>query len=122
MRRLGQLEASLMTVVWRLREPVTVRMILDALDRDPPPAYTTVITVLERLRAKGWLRRERFGRSFRYVAARSAAAYSAELMGDVLAGSEDRGAALQRFAGRLTADEIAELRRALDDRNGADHS
>ncbi|TDO48460.1 putative transcriptional regulator [Kribbella sp. VKM Ac-2527] len=116
MRRLGELEAGVMVAVWKHDEPVTVRTILDELDRDPAPAYTTVITIVERLRAKGWLRRERVGRSFQYAAVRTAATYTAELMGDVLESSADRGAALQRFAGRLSVEEIADLRAALDER------
>jgi predicted transcriptional regulator len=52
MRRLGELEAGVMAAVWSHDVPVTVRTILDALDRDPAPTYTTVITVVERLRAR----------------------------------------------------------------------
>jgi Fe2+ or Zn2+ uptake regulation protein len=62
MRREGELEAAVTAAIWKHDEPVTVHTILDELDRDPAPAYPTVITVVERLRAKGWLRRQRVGR------------------------------------------------------------
>jgi predicted transcriptional regulator len=116
MRRLGDLEAAVMTAVWKHGEPVTVHTIIADLGREPVPAYTTVITIVERLRAKGWLERQRVGRSYQYTSIRTAEVYTAELMNHVLDDSTDRGVALQRFAGRLTFDEITELRAALDER------
>jgi predicted transcriptional regulator len=116
MRAFGDLKAAIMQVVWHAGGPVTVRTITDALHDERPLAYTTVITVTERLRAKGWLRRSRVGRSYQYTAERPADDYTARLMGDVLDGSTDRSAALMRFAGKLDEDEVAALRAALDDR------
>ncbi|MGC4939841.1 BlaI/MecI/CopY family transcriptional regulator [Kribbella sp. DT2] len=116
MRAFGDLEAAIMQVVWSQDAPVTVRTITDALNTDRQLAYTTVITVTERLRTKGWLRRTRVGRSFEYAAERSADAYTAQLMDDALAASADRSTALMRFAGTLDHDEVAALRAALDNR------
>ena len=57
-----------MAVLWRAKEPLSVREVLDRLNasRKPPLAYTTAMTVLARLAEKGVLRREQVGRGFRY--------------------------------------------------------
>ena len=102
-----------MAAVWARDAPVTVHQILDDLTPAKPVAYTTVITVVERLRAKGWLRRERDGRSYRYFATQSEHEYVAHLMGAALGESGDRSAALLSFAGQLDPDDALALRRAL---------
>ncbi|MEW1550048.1 BlaI/MecI/CopY family transcriptional regulator [Streptomyces tsukubensis] len=113
MGALGELEAEIMGLVWRNGEPLSVRSLTDALNARRPLAYTTVMTVTERLRAKGWLTREKDGRSYRYSAVRSAEDYTAELMEQALDTSADRTGALLRFVDRLDAAEAAALRDAL---------
>jgi predicted transcriptional regulator len=53
------------------RGPITVREVTDALarEREHPPAYTTVMTIMSRLHERGLLNRDREGRGFRYRAA-----------------------------------------------------
>jgi predicted transcriptional regulator len=65
---LGPLEAEVMRVLWQAGEPLTVRGLLGELNssRRPQLAYTTVMTVMNRLTEKGALRRERRGRGFVY--------------------------------------------------------
>ena len=65
MRRFGELEAVIMDRLWEWERPVLVREMVDALHDDRPLAYTTVMTVMENLYRKGWLRRERDGRAWR---------------------------------------------------------
>jgi predicted transcriptional regulator len=65
---LGTLERQAMDVVWRLGR-ARVRDVLGALDR--AIAYTTVMTVLDRLYKKGMLERQRAGRAYVYSAAAS---------------------------------------------------
>jgi len=113
MRAFGELEAEIMRVVWARTEPVAVQTVVDALGEQRRLAYTTVMTVIERLREKGWLDRVRHGRQYRYFAVRSADDYTAELMGQALDASADRAGALVRFAGQLGAEEAAALRAAL---------
>ncbi|MFG2557263.1 BlaI/MecI/CopY family transcriptional regulator [Streptomyces sp. NPDC048581] len=115
MRAFGELEAEIMRVVWRSAEPIAIQTIVDALGEQRRLAYTTVMTVTERLREKGWLTRVRHGRAYRYSAARTADDYTAALMGQALDASNDRTGALLRFAGQLTADEAAALRAALNE-------
>lgn len=60
-----------MQALWKSREPLTVRAVLDRVNvqREPPLAYTTIMTVLSRLAEKGIVRRHAQGRGFAYEAA-----------------------------------------------------
>src|SRR5258707_6900070 len=114
MRRFGELEAVIMDRLWEWERPVLVREMVDALHDDRPLAYTTVMTVMENLYRKGWLRRERDGRAWRYQPTRSPSSYTAALMSDALATSQDRRTALQPFALQMRPPAAAPLREALD--------
>lgn len=120
MRSFGELEARIMQVVWRRDAPATVHEIAGDLDEGRPIAYTTAITVIERLRSKGWLDRERDGRSYRYRSVRSEEDYAASLMAQALDEVSDRSAALARFSDQLTVAEADALRAALDGHHAAD--
>jgi predicted transcriptional regulator len=91
---------------------VTVREVAEALD-GRELAYTTVMTVLDRLAGKGMVQREREGRAWRYRAAASREAYIARLMLDALDLGGSRDAALVRFARSVTGTEADVLRAAL---------
>lgn len=54
---LGELEAEIMEIVWRLKT-VSVRAVLNRLKRRRKVAYTTVMTVMSRLAEKGILKRK----------------------------------------------------------------
>ncbi len=78
-------------------------------------AYTTVMTVLDRLARKDVVVRERDGRAFRYSPRRTRAEMTAELMHEALGVTgADRDQALVSFVGEASADDLAALRRALD--------
>jgi predicted transcriptional regulator len=66
-RQLGNLQAEVMSIFWR-RESATVREVVDELNERRPLAYTTVLTIIGRLRRRGLLAREPAGRgrAFRY--------------------------------------------------------
>ena len=79
-------------------------------------AYTTVMTVLDRLARKDVVVREREGRAFRYAPRRTRAAMTAELMREALDGTgPDRDQALVSFVGEASEADLAALRRALAD-------
>jgi predicted transcriptional regulator len=111
-RGFGELEAAIMEHVWSAGRPVLVREIQQALQ--PERAYNTVWTVVEILYRKGWLTREKEGRAYRYQATASREDYTAGLMGEALAASTDRAAALRRFAEQIGPAEAKELREALE--------
>jgi predicted transcriptional regulator len=56
-----------MSAIWEAESPVSVRVVLNALNgqRDAPLAYTTVMTVMNRLVAKNVL--ARYGQRRRYL-------------------------------------------------------
>jgi len=114
LRGLGELERAIMEVVWAADGPVTGRAVVDELTGDRPLAYTTVLTVMDRLVGKGMLRRQRRGRAHTYRATRSRAAYTAELMASVLGSSDDRPAVLLHFVEQIPPDQAEALRAALD--------
>ena len=60
---LGERELDIMTVLWQHRSG-TVTEVQAALGT--PLAYTTVLTILRNLEAKGFVRREEEGRAHRY--------------------------------------------------------
>src|ERR1700730_13351177 len=114
MRRFGELEAVIMDRLWEWGRPVLVREVVDALRDERRLAYTTVMTVMENLYRKGWLRRERDGRAWRYEPTGSRSGYTAALMSDALATSADHGTALAHFALQMSPHDAALLRQALD--------
>jgi predicted transcriptional regulator len=115
--QLGNLEREVMERVWAAPSPVTVREVHEALtERDL--AYTTVMTVLDRLEKKGVVNRVRDGRAYRYEAAASKEQLVADLMREALdgAGAEaERTAALVRFVDQASPDEAAAIRKALEE-------
>ena len=114
MRRFGELEAVIMERLWERGRPALVREILDDLRGDRDIAYTTVMTVMDNLHRKGWLRRERDGRAWRYEPTGSRSGYTAGLMSDALETSTDRRRALAHFALQMSPHDAAVLRDALD--------
>ncbi|MFD5328777.1 BlaI/MecI/CopY family transcriptional regulator [Streptomyces sp. NPDC127092] len=110
-RQLGELEDAVMTRVWQWNRPVTVREVLEDLQQERSIAYTTVMTVLDNLHQKGWVRREVEGRAYRYTAVSTRAAYSAALMNEAWAQSDNPAAALVAFFGMMSPEQ----REALND-------
>lgn len=97
-----------MDVVWQADSPVSVRLVLDALNerRDKPLAYTTVMTVMSRLVTKNVLARE--GERRRYVYEATATDAAGLAVRDVLRAHGD--AAVAHFVDEARTDP-AVLRR-----------
>ncbi|TFC96685.1 MULTISPECIES: BlaI/MecI/CopY family transcriptional regulator [Cryobacterium] len=121
MSSLGVLERLLMDVLWDSSEPLPATDLRDRLltpaasvARRKPLATTTVLTMLSRLEAKGFVTRDREKRPHRYRAVATRAEHTADLMHEVLGTAPDRQAALARFIGDVTPQEAATLRRLLD--------
>src|SRR5512140_1217110 len=113
MRRFGELEAVVMDRVWERGGPTLVREMVEDLRGDRALAYTTVMTVMDNLYRKGWLRRERDGRAWRYEPTGSRSSYTAELMNDALGTSTDRRTALAQFVLQMSPHDAALLQQAL---------
>lgn len=114
MRRLGELERRVMDVLWDSEsKPLTGREVADQL---PDRAYTTVLTILERLRRKNLVERTADGRTHRFAATDTREAYRAELMLDALGeATANRSAVLVRFAESVSPAEAQVLRQALSE-------
>ena len=66
--RLGRLEAQIMNVVWK-RGSATVHEVKDTLGRGRKPAYSTILTMMRKLEAKGFLEHGVQDRKYVYRAA-----------------------------------------------------
>lgn len=117
-RRLPDSELEVMQAVWRCDTPVSRKAIEAVLLPQHPMALTTLLTLLTRLGEKGFLRIEKAGRSSIYTPLVTEQAY--------LAGQSSRfftklcGGNLSTFAaalcdGGLTAEELEELKRLLEE-------
>ncbi len=110
-------ELDVMAVLWQ-RGPSTVAEVREVLA--DPLAYTTVLTVLRTLEAKGYVAHEDEGKAHRYrpLVARDAAGTSAlgQVLDKIFDGSREMLLAnLVRERG-IDEAEIKRLRRVLDDR------
>lgn len=97
---LGELEAGVLSILWSSGEPLAVRDVLARINRQRPAlAYTTVLTVLDRLYDKGLVTREKEGKAFLYRAAVSRDTWLGEQAAHVLTGTEGppNSAALMAF-------------------------
>ena len=109
-----------MEVLWQTDSALTVRQVSNGLDQREL-AHTTVMTVLDRLAKKGFARRERDGRAWRYRPAATRESYVAELMLTALAQTGDRDAALARFAQSVSGSEAGVLLEALSGHDAEQH-
>ena len=67
----GELEQAVMDILWSRPEPLSVRDVHELIGVDRDLAYTTVMTVLDRLAKKGLAVRNLDGRAWFYRPARS---------------------------------------------------
>lgn len=111
---LGSLESALMKRIWQLGE-TSVRDLHSELSSRL--AYTTVMTTLDRLYKKGWLKRRKEGKAYLYAAAFSEEAYrdrmTQHLIGMALEHRQDSQAVLSRFVDAVS-DSDRELLTRLD--------
>ena len=112
-RPLGELENAVMTRLWQWNRLVTVREVLEDLQQEREIAYTTVMTVMDKLFQKGWLRREQEGRAYRYAPVSTREAYTAALMNDAWETSDNPAAALVHFFGMMSPEQQEALGDAL---------
>lgn len=106
----GELQAQIMTVLWRL-ESGTVEEVRSGLPPRYRAAYTTIQTVLNRLADRRMLARSKDGRMIVYRPVVSEADYVSRSIERTLAGAsvDARQAALARLIGDLDAGELSDL-------------
>jgi predicted transcriptional regulator len=116
-RGAGELAGEVLGILHAAGEPLSPADVRERLCGDL--AYTTVVTILSRLHAKGVLDRARTGRAFRYSPVADESGLAARRMASVLAAEADREAVLARFVSSLSDEDEDALRRMLGDGSGA---
>jgi predicted transcriptional regulator len=110
-------ELDVMSILWRLGS-ATVAEVRDGLDE--PLAYTSVLSALQTLTEKGFVRHEAEGRAYRYfptVAAEAAGGSAiARIREAIFAGSASRLLAQLVQDEGLPRAELERMRRLLDER------
>ena len=112
---LGELQRAVIEIVWELGEP-TVEQVRARLPRRP--AYTTVLTILQKLERGGWLRHRAVGRSYVWRAVRSRRVEGVSALrkfADHVFGGDRRLLFEHLLADEeLSARDLDELRRMID--------
>ena len=114
---MGELEASVMDLLWDGGGWQTPGEIQQALSNEHEVAYTTVTTILVRLADKGRVVRERDGRAFAYRPTKTRAEHAAARMRDALGDGDNRSGALAAFVASLGTKDRDQLRRVLTHRD-----
>src|ERR1700733_2429447 len=119
-RGAGELEAAVLEVLQRGGSALSPGEVRERIGGDL--AYTTVVTILSRLHAKGVLARHKDGRAYRYAPVSDQPGLAARRMARVLDEESDRAAVLARFVSTLSESDEDLLRRMLADPSLADPS
>ena len=116
-RNRGELEADIMSILWQNSTPMTAKEVQAQFTQNVP-AITTLITVLDRMCGKGQVVKDSSGgRSQTFAAAQSRIDHVTSTMNDALQSADDHVAALLLFAGSLSEEDRAFLRKAIDNDN-----
>jgi predicted transcriptional regulator len=110
-RAAGELEAAVLAVLQAAGSALSPAEVRERIGAGL--AYTTVVTILSRLQAKGVLERGKSGRSYRYAPVADQPGLAARRMARVLDGEPDREAVLARFVSTLSDSDEDLLRRML---------
>lgn len=74
-KSLSKLEQQVMEIVW-VHQESSVRNVLEEIKKDKEVAYTTVLTILQRLEEKGFVKKKEVGKMHVYLSKISKEAYS----------------------------------------------
>lgn len=81
--RLGKLELQIMNVVWE-KGKATVHDVKEALGKGRKPAYSTILTMMRKIEAKGYLEHEVENRTYIYRSTISQKDVRHSILGDIL--------------------------------------
>ena len=113
---LSRLELRIMHTLWS-NGPCSIRTLLEAFPRQERLAYTTVQTVVNRLEAKGAIRRvNKVSNAHVFEAAISQASAQHRMLDELVAWFGGKPLPIMTHlieSGRLTDDEVREARKAL---------
>ena len=116
-------ELAILRVLWS-RGPSTVRQVHESLSETRPTGYTTALKLLQIMTEKGLVARDETDRTHVYAPRLTETETQAQLVDDLL-GRAFGGSALklvmQALSGaRATPQELAEIRRLLDGKQGGE--
>ena len=113
---LSRLELRIMQMLWS-NGPSSIRTLLEAFPRQERLAYTTVQTVVNRLEAKGAIRRvDKISNAHVFEAAISQASAQHRILDELVAWFGGKPLPIMTHlieSGRLTDEEVREARKAL---------
>jgi BlaI family penicillinase repressor len=81
--RLGRMEMQIMNVVWE-KGKATVHDVKDALGKGRKPAYSTILTMMRKIEAKGYLEHDVDNRTYVYRPTISQNVARRSILGDIL--------------------------------------
>jgi predicted transcriptional regulator len=81
--RLGKLELQIMKVVWKMGR-ATVHDVKEALGKGRKPAYSTILTMMRKIEAKGYLAHDVDNRTYIYRPTISEKDVRQSMLGDIL--------------------------------------
>jgi predicted transcriptional regulator len=110
-RPAGALEAEILAILRAAEGPLTPGEVRQRLTPGEL-SYSTVVTIVSRLHAKGLLARQRAGRGFTYTPVDDASR-AASRMSQVLGSENDHDAVLSRFVSGLSGRDARLLRELL---------
>lgn len=111
---LGELETAIMQVLWSSDDPMTVRAVFETVTRDRQLAYTTVMTVLDRLAKKGRVTRQQEGRAWLYLPAATHSEMVVGAMAELLdEAGEETNLVLAQFVEGLSESRREHVERVL---------
>ncbi len=116
-RASGELEGEVLGVLHAADRPLVPADVQASLGDER--AYTTVMTILSRLYAKGLVSRIPVGRAFAYFPVQSAAETVAGRMHTLLGIGADKAAVLAQFVDRLDPADEQLLEQLIESRNAA---
>jgi BlaI family transcriptional regulator, penicillinase repressor len=117
MMELTRTEEKIMQVLWTMGKGF-VKDIIARLDDDPPPAYTTVSTIIRILEQKGFVGYTAYGKTYEYYPLITKEAYRKKSFGQLMAGyfngkpSEVLSFLVQEH--RLDEQEVQALKKLID--------
>ena len=121
--RLGRLELKIMNIVWD-KGKATVHDVKDAISRGRKPAYSTILTMMRKLEAKGYLEHEVDDRTYVYRAMVSREAVRHSLLGDLVErlfeGSPSMLVSSLVEQNRITEAELREIQKLIGVRRKQD--
>jgi predicted transcriptional regulator len=107
----GELEAEVLATLWSARRALTAGEVQARLGGGL--AYSTVVTIMTRLQAKGLLERAQHGRAFAYRPVADEPGLAARRMRQVLDSGKNRQQVLARFVSDLSDEDEHVLRSLL---------